>query len=97
MCCTLLVFGWSITIFFRTCVFAIKFGGMICPAFAHSGIPILLLLCSVLYTHWGQCVIQVWGMEEQNTIQYFAMLSLRIWLNLNPDLYFIGELNMMNT
>jgi len=34
---------------------------MICPASAHSGIPILLLLCSVLYIHWGQCVIQVWG------------------------------------
>jgi hypothetical protein len=25
------------------------------------------------------------------------MLSLRIWLNFNSDLYFIGELNMMNT
>jgi hypothetical protein len=30
-------------------------------------------------------------------VQYFAMLSLRIWLNFNFDLYFIGELNMMNT
>jgi hypothetical protein len=46
---------------FRICVFAIKFGGMICPTFAHSGIPILLLLCSNLYTYWEQCVIQVWG------------------------------------
>jgi hypothetical protein len=51
MCCTLLVFGWSITLFFRIYVFAIKFGGMICPISAHLGIPILLLLCSVLYTY----------------------------------------------
>jgi hypothetical protein len=49
--------------FFRICVFAIKFGGMICLISAHSGIPILLLLCSVLYTHLGQCVIQVLGYE----------------------------------
>jgi lysylphosphatidylglycerol synthetase-like protein (DUF2156 family) len=37
------------------------------------------------------------GMEERNTVQYFAMLSLRIWLNFNSDLYFVSELNMMNT
>jgi lysylphosphatidylglycerol synthetase-like protein (DUF2156 family) len=47
--------------FLGTCVFANKFGGMICSTSAHSGIPILLRLCSILYTHWGQCVIQVWG------------------------------------
>jgi len=46
---------------FRICVFAIKFRGMICPKSAYSNIHILLLLCSVLYTHWGQCVIQIWG------------------------------------
>jgi hypothetical protein len=50
------------------------------------------------YTHIGD---NVWfkfeGMEKGNTVQYFAMLSLRIWLNLSPNLYFIGELNMMNT
>jgi hypothetical protein len=45
---------------FSICVFAIKFGGMICPKSAYSGIPILLLLCSVLYTQWRQCTIQVW-------------------------------------
>jgi hypothetical protein len=32
--------------------------GMICPTSTHSSIHILLLLCSVLYSHWGQCVIQ---------------------------------------
>jgi hypothetical protein len=36
-------------------------------------------------------------MEERNTIQYFAMLFLSMLLILNSDLYFIGELNMMNT
>jgi len=36
-------------------------------------------------------------MEEQNTIQYFAMLFLSMLLILNSDSYFIGELNMMNT
>jgi hypothetical protein len=35
-------------------------------------------------------------MEEQNTIQYFAMLFLSMLLILNSDLYFIGMLNMMN-
>jgi hypothetical protein len=54
VCCTWLEFGWSTTLFFRICVFAIKFGGMICPIFAHSSILIILLLCSILYTHWEQ-------------------------------------------
>jgi hypothetical protein len=36
-----------------------SFGAMICPKSAYSGTAILLLLCSVLYTHWGQCLIQV--------------------------------------
>jgi len=36
----LTVFGWSITLFFRICVFAIKFWGRICPTSTHLGIPI---------------------------------------------------------
>jgi hypothetical protein len=85
MCCTWLVFGWSITIFFRTCVFSIKFGGMICPTSAHSGIPILLLLCSVLYTYWGQCVIQVWGYGRTKHCPIFCyvisknLVELKSW------------------
>jgi len=85
ICCTWLVFGWSITLFFRICVFAIKFGGMICPASAHSGIPILLLLCSILYTHWGQCVIQVWGYGRTKHCPIFCyviaknLVELKSW------------------
>jgi hypothetical protein len=50
------------------------------------------------YTHIGD---NVWfkfeGMEERNTIQYFAMLFLSMLLILNYDSYFIGKFNMMNT
>jgi hypothetical protein len=67
------------------------------PISTHSGIPILLPLCSVLYTHWGQCVIQVSGYEKTKHYPIFFYVISRIWLNLNSDLYFIGELNMMNT
>jgi hypothetical protein len=49
---------------------------MICPAFAHSSIPILLLLCSVLYTHCGQCVIQVWGYERAKHYPIFCYVIL---------------------
>jgi hypothetical protein len=50
------------------------------------------------YTHIGDNAwFKFGGMEERNIVQYFAMLSLRIWLNFNFDSYFIGKLNMMNT
>jgi hypothetical protein len=65
------------SLFFRTCVLTIKFGGMICPASAHSGILILLLLCSVLYTHWGQCVIQVWGYGRKKHCPIFCYVILK--------------------
>jgi hypothetical protein len=85
MCCTSLVFGWSIILFFKTCVFTIKFGGMICPASAHSGIPILLRLCSILYIHWGQCVIQVWWYGRTKHCPIFCyviamnLVELKFW------------------
>lgn len=50
--------------FFRTCVFGYKFGGMIYP---HLLTQVLLYPSphfSVLYIHWGQCMIQVWGYER---------------------------------
>ena len=47
--------------FSRTCVFAFKFGGMICPTSAYSGIPILLILLFSSVHTLGQCMIQVWG------------------------------------
>jgi hypothetical protein len=49
---------------------------MICPASAHSGISILLLLCLVLYTHWGQCVIQVWGYGRTKHCPIFCYVIL---------------------
>jgi hypothetical protein len=50
--------------FFRTCVFGYKFGGMIYP---HLLTQVLLYHSphfSILYIHWGQCMIQVWGYER---------------------------------
>jgi hypothetical protein len=70
---------------------------MICPKSAYSGIPILLLLVQ-FYTHIRDSVwFKFGGMEERNTVQYFAMLFFSMQLNFNSYLYFIGELNMMNT
>jgi hypothetical protein len=66
----------GVSLSFSGRVFTIKFGGVICLASAHSGIPILLLLCSVLYTHWGQCVIQVWGYERTKHCPIFCYVIL---------------------
>jgi hypothetical protein len=49
---------------------------MICHASAHLGILILLLLCSVLYAHWGQCVIQVWGYGRTKHYPIFCYVIL---------------------
>jgi hypothetical protein len=60
----LIVLGGSINFFFRTCVFGYKFGGRIYP---HLLTQVLLYPSphfSVLYIHWGQCMIQVWGYER---------------------------------
>jgi len=68
MCCTWLVFGWSITLFFRICVLAIKFGGMICPKFAYSCIPIVTpgkfkLLRNPWYC-WGNNIREIQTLKE---------------------------------
>jgi hypothetical protein len=98
MCYIWLIFGWSLTLFFSGHVFfQSSLGVWYAP---HLLIQVFLFSYGYVqcYTHIGDNAwFKFGGMEEWNTVQYFAMLSLRIWLSFNSDLYFIGELNMMNT
>jgi hypothetical protein len=59
----LIVLGWSIN-FFQDMCFWIQVWGYDIPTSAHSGILYPSPHFSVLYIHWGQCMIQVWGYER---------------------------------
>jgi hypothetical protein len=59
----LVVLGWSIN-FFQDMCFWIQVWGYDIPTSAHSGILYPSPHFSVLYIHWGQCMIQVWGYER---------------------------------
>jgi hypothetical protein len=65
MCCTWLVFGWSITFFFRICVFAIKFGGYDMP-------QICLFRYSYPLTVMFSAIHTLWTMRDS---------SLGVWKN----------------
>ena len=56
-------------------VFAYKFGGMICPTSAYSGIPILLLLFFRFYIHIG---VYIWDITCFNLI-LTSTLARSLW------------------
>jgi hypothetical protein len=82
---------------FRTGILALKFGG-VQPAPFFSFHPVLYL-----YLYIGDNVSFKFGGGKNILLSCYRyydcliMLFLRIWLNFNFDLYFIGELNMINT
>jgi hypothetical protein len=85
-------------LFFRTCILSLKFGGV-------QSAPIFFSFNAVLYLYLyiGDNVsFKFWGRKNillscYRYCDWMIMLFLRIWLNFNSDLYFIDELNMMNT
>jgi hypothetical protein len=94
MCYTWLVFGWSITYFFQDMFLHTSLGVWYAP---HLLIQVFIYFWSyfsVLYTHWRQCVVQVWRYgRTKHYPKILAMLFLSMQLILNSNLRFIGELN----
>jgi len=89
--------SWSSAFFFRIGILALKFRG-VQPASIFSFHPVLYIYLyigdNVSFKFEGKKNILMSCCTHCN---YLIMLSLRIWLNFNSDLYFICELNMMNT
>jgi hypothetical protein len=69
-----------------------------CPTFAHSSIPILLLLfCSSIYT-LGTMYDSSLGVWKNKTLSIImvVMSFLSTWLNFDFGLNFIDRLKVMN-
>ena len=88
----------GVSLSFSRRVFAYKFWGMICP---HLLIQVFQYPWSyflVLYIHWGQCLIQVWGYEKKKILpKIVVMLFSSMCLNFDFGLNYIGRLKVMNT